>query len=67
MLNLNFIAYITKGKVSSIYSTMQQYATNVNAWEANDLEQNSKHKTKSLKPSKTSPPLATIAKMGEKN
>ena len=31
VMNLNFIAYITKEGVSSINSTMQLYATNANA------------------------------------
>ena len=54
MNSLHILPTITGGGVSTIYKTKQQ-------------KQGKKHKTNSIKPSKTSPPLASIAKMGEKN
>ena len=60
MNSLHILSTITGGGVSTIYKTKQR----MQRQERQILNQ-SKYKAESHKPSKTSPPLATIAEMGK--
>ena len=62
MNSLHILSTITGGAVSTIYKTKQR----MQRQERQMLNNQSKYKAEFHKPSKTSPPLATIAKMGKK-
>jgi len=62
MNSLHILSTITGGGVSTIYKTKQR----MQRQERQILKNQSKYKAEFHKPSKTSPPLATIAEMGKK-
>ena len=60
MNSLHILSTITDGGVSTIYKTKQQMQR-----QQRQVLKN-KYKANSIQPSKTSPPLATFAEMGER-
>ena len=62
MNSLHILSTITGGGVFTIYKTKQR----MQRQERQILKNQSKYKAEFHKPSKTSPPLATIAEMGKK-